>query len=92
MPDDARARAGHVLEFLNNDKPGAPRNGSADSLYMTSGVHVDRVTVNGAPFDSGNDAWRGGERTRRAAGNQGGTAKGGTVPPRRRDAENSLEG
>ncbi|HWE44095.1 MAG TPA: M1 family metallopeptidase [Gemmatimonadaceae bacterium] len=42
--------------FLNNHKPGAPRNGPADSLYLTSGVHVDRVTVNGAPFDWGNDA------------------------------------
>jgi len=42
--------------FINNHKPGAPRNNGADSLYMTSGVHVDRVTVNGAPFEWGNDA------------------------------------
>lgn len=53
-PDSLRRLA--IKLFLNNHKPGAPRNGSADSLAITSGVHVDRVTVNGAPFDWGNDA------------------------------------
>jgi hypothetical protein len=42
--------------FLNIHKPGAPRIGGADSLYLTSGVHVDAVTVNGAPTAWGNDA------------------------------------
>ena len=53
-PDSLRRLA--IKLFLNNHKPGAARNGSADSLAITSGVHVDRVTVNGAPFDWGNDA------------------------------------
>lgn len=33
--------------FLNTHKPGAPRNGGAAEAYLTSGVHIDRVTVNG---------------------------------------------
>jgi hypothetical protein len=44
--------------FLNNHRPGAPRNSSADSLYMTSGIHIDRVTVNDKPF-----AWEENART-----------------------------
>jgi len=43
--------------LLNTHKPGAPRDGGADSLYLTSGVHIDRVTVNGQPF-----TWDPGER------------------------------
>ena len=52
-PDSLKRLA--IKLFINNHKPGAPRNSSADSLYMTSGVHVDRVTVNGAPFQWGDD-------------------------------------
>ena len=33
--------------FLNIHKPGAPRNGGADSLYLTPGVTVNSFTVNG---------------------------------------------
>jgi hypothetical protein len=33
--------------FLNIHKPGAPRNGGADSLYLTPGVTVSSFTVNG---------------------------------------------
>jgi hypothetical protein len=33
--------------FLNIHKPGAPRNGGADSLYLTPGVQVSSFTVNG---------------------------------------------
>jgi len=35
--------------FLNIHKPGAPRNGGADSLYLTPGVTVSNFTVNGQP-------------------------------------------
>jgi len=37
--------------FLNIHKPGAPRNGGATPDYLTSGVHIDRFAVNGAPAD-----------------------------------------
>src|SRR6185295_8548956 len=37
--------------FLNIHKPGAPRNGGAGEDYLTSGVHIDKVTVNGNAFD-----------------------------------------
>ena len=33
--------------LLNEHKPGAPRNSAASDAYLTSGVHIDRVTVNG---------------------------------------------
>jgi hypothetical protein len=33
--------------FLNIHKPGAARNGSSDSLYLTPGVQVSSFTVNG---------------------------------------------
>ncbi|MGZ3467608.1 MAG: M1 family metallopeptidase [Gemmatimonadaceae bacterium] len=38
--------------FLNIHKPGAPRAGGASPDYLTSGVHIDSVAVNGAatPF------------------------------------------
>ncbi len=35
--------------FLNNHKPGAPRNGGAAPDYLTSGVHIDHFAVNGQP-------------------------------------------
>jgi peptidase M1-like protein len=35
--------------FLNIHKPGAPRNGGADSLYLTPGVTVSSFTANGQP-------------------------------------------
>ena len=37
-----------VKLFLNIHKPGAPRNGGSSEDYLTSGVHIDRFTVNGA--------------------------------------------
>jgi hypothetical protein len=42
--------------FLNIHKPGAPRNGGADSLYLTSGVHIDAFAVNGQATPWGSDA------------------------------------
>ena len=35
--------------FLNIHKPGAPRAGGASADYLTSGVHIDTVIVNGQP-------------------------------------------
>jgi hypothetical protein len=35
--------------FLNIHKPGAPRGGGAPAAYLTSGVHIDSVAVNGQP-------------------------------------------
>jgi hypothetical protein len=45
-----------VKLFLNIHKPGAPRNGSASDDYLTSGVHIDAFTVNGAPTPWGDDS------------------------------------
>jgi hypothetical protein len=39
----------NIKLFLNNHKPGAPRDGGASTDYMTSGTHVERVTVDGQP-------------------------------------------
>jgi peptidase M1-like protein len=39
--------------FLNIHKPGAPRAGGASNDYLTSGVHIDAFSVNGAAT-----AWR----------------------------------
>ena len=36
-----------VKLFLNIHKPGAPRTGGVTADYLTSGMHVDAVTVNG---------------------------------------------
>src|SRR6266566_3303790 len=33
--------------FLNIHKPGAPRAGGASADYLTSGVHIDSLAVNG---------------------------------------------
>lgn len=33
--------------FLNIHKPGAPRDGGAQSDYLTSGVHIDSYSING---------------------------------------------
>ena len=33
--------------FLNIHKPGAPRNFGASPDYLTSGIHIDAITVNG---------------------------------------------
>src|SRR5882672_5918113 len=33
--------------FLNIHKPGAPRNFGATPDYLTSGIHIDAVTLNG---------------------------------------------
>ncbi len=35
--------------FLNIHKPGAPRDGGAQKDYLTSGVHIDAISVNGQP-------------------------------------------
>jgi hypothetical protein len=42
--------------FLNIHKPGAPRNGGASPDYLTSGVHIDKFTVDGQtrPFRDDN--------------------------------------
>ena len=36
--------------FMNIHKPGAGRMGGASPDYLTSGVHIDSVAVNGQPF------------------------------------------
>jgi hypothetical protein len=36
-----------VKLFLNIHRPGAPRNSGVDEAYLTSGVHIDRFSVNG---------------------------------------------
>jgi hypothetical protein len=38
--------------FINIHKPGAPRDFPAQQDYLTSGVHVDAITVNGQPVDT----------------------------------------
>ncbi|MEP6674834.1 MAG: M1 family metallopeptidase [Ferruginibacter sp.] len=40
-------RTPNIKLFLNIHKPGAPRDQGASADYLTSGVHVDEVTVNG---------------------------------------------
>jgi hypothetical protein len=35
--------------LLNIHKPGAPRGGGASAAYLTTGVHIDSVSVNGQP-------------------------------------------
>ncbi|HTJ47821.1 MAG TPA: M1 family metallopeptidase [Cyclobacteriaceae bacterium] len=50
-PDTVRSPV--IKLFLNIHKPGAPRNFGAGSDYLTSGVHIDAVTFNGA-----NVEWR----------------------------------
>ncbi|MEP6732355.1 MAG: M1 family metallopeptidase [bacterium] len=42
--------------LVNIHKPGAPRNSSANEDYLTSGVHIDAFTVNGASAKWGDDA------------------------------------
>ncbi len=42
--------------LLNIHKPGASRNGSASDDYLTSGVHVDAFSVNGAATPWGDDS------------------------------------
>ena len=37
----------NIKLFLNIHKPGAPRNGGAAPDYLTSGIHIDKFTVNG---------------------------------------------
>ncbi|MEP6464774.1 MAG: M1 family peptidase, partial [Parafilimonas sp.] len=38
--------------FINIHKPGAPRDVPADDDYLTSGVHIDAITVNGTSVDT----------------------------------------
>ncbi|MEP6682861.1 MAG: M1 family peptidase, partial [Parafilimonas sp.] len=38
--------------FINIHKPGAPREFAAEEDYLTSGVHIDAITVNGTPVDT----------------------------------------
>ncbi|HEY2728014.1 MAG TPA: M1 family peptidase, partial [Parafilimonas sp.] len=38
--------------FINIHKPGAPRDYPAQQDYLTSGVHVDAITVNGTSVDT----------------------------------------
>jgi hypothetical protein len=53
-PDTLKAL--NLKLFLNIHKPGAPRAGGADSLYLTPGVTVSSFTVNGqsVPFRNAN--------------------------------------
>ncbi len=37
--------------FLNIHKPGAPRNFGATADYLTSGIHIDAATLNGATYE-----------------------------------------
>lgn len=37
--------------FLNIHKPGAPRGNGAMPEYLTSGVHIDEVSINGEAFE-----------------------------------------
>ena len=39
-------RVPNVKLFLNIHKPGAPRDRGADADYLTTGMHIDEVTVN----------------------------------------------
>ena len=48
-PDTVRSPV--IKLFLNIHKPGAPRNFGAGSDYLTSGVHIDAVTFNGANLE-----------------------------------------
>jgi Peptidase family M1 domain len=45
--------------LLNIHKPGAPRGGGASSDYLTSGVHIDSLVVNGqvTPWPGVENAW-----------------------------------
>lgn len=43
--------------FLNIHKAGAPRNGGASPDYLTSGVHIDKLTVNGQATQFRNDPY-----------------------------------
>jgi hypothetical protein len=45
-PDTLRTFA--IRLFLNIHKPGAGREGTASPEYLTSGMHIDQFTVNGA--------------------------------------------
>ena len=44
-PDTIRTPV--IRLFLNIHKPSAPRNGRASAAYLTSGVHIDSLAVNG---------------------------------------------
>jgi len=35
--------------LMNNHRPGAPRNGGASDGWLTSGTHIDALTINGQP-------------------------------------------
>jgi hypothetical protein len=50
-PDTLRRLA--MKLFINIHRPGAPRDGGASEDYLTSGVHIDAFSVNGATT-----AWR----------------------------------
>jgi len=45
--------------FLNIHKPGAPRGGGAPEDYLTSGVHIDSLAVNGqaTPWQCGDECF-----------------------------------
>lgn len=47
-----------VIElFQNNHKPTAPRNGGTSPDYLTSGIHIDSLVINGQKH-----LWKGGQR------------------------------
>jgi len=47
----------NIKLFLNIHKAGAPRNGGASPDYLTSGVHIDKFTVNGQATQFRNDPY-----------------------------------
>src|SRR5256714_3781322 len=73
LPPDRTVRGTEQITYMNNSpdtlrnpviklllnihKPGAPRGGGASEAYLTSGVHIDSVAVNGQIT-----AWEDGDR------------------------------
>ncbi len=49
-PDTIRVPS--IKLFINIHKPGAPRDFPAQQDYLTSGVHVDAITINGTSIDT----------------------------------------
>ena len=49
-PDTIRTPS--IKLFINIHKPGAPRDFPAQQDYLTSGVHVDAITINGTSIDT----------------------------------------
>ena len=52
-PDSIRNPS--IKLFLNIHKPGAPRDVPAQEDYLTSGIHIDAITVNGTKLNTVED-------------------------------------